>query len=59
MKKGLVRSIGISNFNAEQVERVLKNCEIKPVVNQVRQLFLLMLKKQQSLTLHALRFISL
>lgn len=35
VKKGLVRSIGISNFNAEQVERVLKNCEIKPVVNQV------------------------
>lgn len=35
VKKGLVRSIGLSNFNAEQTERVLKNCEIKPVTNQV------------------------
>lgn len=32
---GLVRGIGLSNFNSEQVERVLKNCRIKPVVNQV------------------------
>ncbi|XP_037907671.1 aldo-keto reductase family 1 member B1-like isoform X2 [Hermetia illucens] len=35
VKKGLVRSVGLSNFNAEQIERVLKNCEIKPVTNQV------------------------
>lgn len=35
VKKGLVKSIGVSNFNSEQIERVLKNCEIKPVVNQV------------------------
>ncbi|CAD7083088.1 unnamed protein product [Hermetia illucens] len=34
VKKGLVRSIGISNFNADQTERILGNCEIKPVVNQ-------------------------
>ncbi|XP_034478919.1 aldo-keto reductase family 1 member B1 [Drosophila innubila] len=32
---GLARSIGLSNFNAAQTERVLKNCRIKPVVNQV------------------------
>ncbi|XP_030386968.1 aldo-keto reductase family 1 member B1 [Scaptodrosophila lebanonensis] len=32
---GLVRSIGLSNFNAAQTERVLQNCRIKPVVNQV------------------------
>lgn len=35
MKKGLVRSIGISNFNSEQIDRLLKVAEIKPVTNQV------------------------
>ncbi|CAD7083090.1 unnamed protein product [Hermetia illucens] len=35
VKKGLVRSIGLSNFNAEQTERLLKNAEVKPVTNQV------------------------
>lgn len=32
---GLVKSIGVSNFNSEQIQRVLDNCRIKPVVNQV------------------------
>lgn len=32
---GLVKSIGVSNFNAEQIERVLAIARIKPVVNQV------------------------
>lgn len=32
---GLVRSIGLSNFNSEQIERVLNVAEIKPVANQV------------------------
>ncbi|XP_055838469.1 1,5-anhydro-D-fructose reductase-like [Episyrphus balteatus] len=32
---GWVRGIGLSNFNSEQIERVLKNCRIKPLVNQV------------------------
>lgn len=32
---GLVRSIGVSNFNSEQITRVLENCRIKPVTNQV------------------------
>lgn len=32
---GLVRSIGISNFNSRQVARLLENCRIKPVNNQV------------------------
>lgn len=32
---GLVKSIGISNFNSEQVDRVLSMATIKPVVNQV------------------------
>ncbi|XP_012256159.1 aldo-keto reductase family 1 member B1-like [Athalia rosae] len=34
-KKGLTKSIGVSNFNSEQLERLLKNAEIKPVVNQI------------------------
>jgi len=32
---GLTKSIGISNFNAAQTQRVLDNCRIKPVVNQI------------------------
>lgn len=32
---GLTKSIGISNFNAEQTKRILDNCRIKPVTNQV------------------------
>lgn len=35
VKLGLVRSIGISNFNSEQIERLLRVAEIKPVTNQV------------------------
>ncbi|CAD7083092.1 unnamed protein product [Hermetia illucens] len=35
VKKGLVKSIGISNFNSEQTQRILDICKIKPVVNQV------------------------
>lgn len=32
---GLVKSIGISNFNSKQTKRVLDNCRIRPVVNQI------------------------
>lgn len=32
---GLVKSIGVSNFNSQQINRVLANCRIKPVNNQV------------------------
>lgn len=32
---GYAKSIGISNFNSEQVKRVLKEARIKPVTNQV------------------------
>lgn len=35
VKEGLVRSIGLSNFNSEQIKRILNEGEIKPVVNQV------------------------
>lgn len=31
---GLAKSIGISNFNKSQIERLLGNCRIRPVVNQ-------------------------
>ncbi|XP_031773914.1 LOW QUALITY PROTEIN: aldo-keto reductase family 1 member B1 [Apis florea] len=33
--KGFTKNIGISNFNSEQVERILKICTIKPVTNQI------------------------
>jgi diketogulonate reductase-like aldo/keto reductase len=32
---GLVKSIGVSNFSTEQVDRILKVATIKPVANQV------------------------
>lgn len=35
VEKGLVRSIGLSNFNSEQITRILNGCIIKPVMNQV------------------------
>lgn len=35
VEMGLVKSIGLSNFNMSQVQRVLDCCSIKPVVNQV------------------------
>ncbi|KAJ2939312.1 hypothetical protein O0L34_g13409 [Tuta absoluta] len=34
-KLGLTKSIGISNFNVSQIERLLANCESKPAVLQV------------------------
>lgn len=35
VKLGLTKSIGVSNFNSEQLERVLKVATIKPATNQV------------------------
>ncbi|KAL5107112.1 15-anhydro-D-fructose reductase [Taenia crassiceps] len=32
---GLVKSIGVSNFNRRQLERILASCTIPPAVNQV------------------------
>lgn len=32
---GLVKCLGVSNFNSEQVDRVLKEGRIKPITNQV------------------------
>jgi len=32
---GLVKSIGVSNFNSQQIDRILGMCTVKPAVNQV------------------------
>jgi len=34
-KAGLAKSIGISNFNRIQIEKLLKTAKVKPVINQV------------------------
>ncbi|KAF2903966.1 hypothetical protein ILUMI_02201 [Ignelater luminosus] len=34
-KKGLAKSVGISNFNKRQIERVLEKAEIVPATNQI------------------------
>ncbi|XP_059050263.1 aldo-keto reductase AKR2E4-like [Achroia grisella] len=34
-KLGLAKSIGVSNFNNEQIKRIIDNCEIVPAVNQI------------------------
>jgi len=35
LNNGLVQSIGLSNFNSVQIERVLSNCTVKPMMLQV------------------------
>ncbi|KAM3967154.1 aldo-keto reductase AKR2E4 [Aphomia sociella] len=35
LQKGLAKSIGVSNFNIEQLKRLLANCKVVPVCNQV------------------------
>jgi len=35
VKKGKVKSIGVSNFTAEKIEELWKTAEIKPAVNQI------------------------
>ena len=35
ISKGLVKSIGISNFNSEQIKDILEKGKIVPVTNQV------------------------
>lgn len=34
-RQGKVKSIGVSNFHIKHLERLLKECDVKPVVNQV------------------------
>lgn len=36
VEKGLTKSIGVSNFNKKQLERLLKHAKIVPATNQVR-----------------------
>lgn len=35
LKDGLVKSIGVSNFNSEQIARILRNSSVIPATNQV------------------------
>lgn len=35
VKKGLTKNIGLSNFNQQQIQRVIDNCIIKPANLQV------------------------
>jgi len=35
VEKGYTKSIGVSNFNSEQLKRLMENCTIKPIQNQV------------------------
>ena len=37
VSKGLVRSIGVSNFNQTQIEEILKRGTIRPAVNQIER----------------------
>jgi len=34
--KGWAKSIGVSNFNVEQLQEILDNCSIPPAVNQIQ-----------------------
>lgn len=38
--EGLAKSIGLSNFNSQQINEVLAIAKIKPVTNQVGTYFL-------------------
>jgi diketogulonate reductase-like aldo/keto reductase len=35
-KEGKIRAIGISNFSVSDIDSILENCEIVPMVNQIR-----------------------
>lgn len=34
--EGLCVNIGVSNFNSKQLQRLIDNCNVKPVNNQVK-----------------------
>lgn len=35
LKLGLTKSIGLSNFNSQQIDRLLKHATVKPAINQI------------------------
>jgi diketogulonate reductase-like aldo/keto reductase len=35
VKNGTVKNIGVCNFNIKQLEDLMKNCDVKPAVNQI------------------------
>lgn len=35
VEKGVLKAIGVSNFNVEQLTHLLANCSLKPAVNQI------------------------
>lgn len=35
VKKGIIKTIGVSNFNNEQLKYILDHCQIKPAINQI------------------------
>ncbi len=35
VEEGLVKSIGVANFNSKQIDEILAIAKIKPVINQV------------------------
>ncbi|XP_013176900.1 PREDICTED: aldo-keto reductase AKR2E4-like [Papilio xuthus] len=35
LQKGLTRTIGVSNFNLQQMQRLLANCKVPPATNQI------------------------
>jgi len=35
VEKGKAKTIGVSNFNENQISRILESCQIKPVINQI------------------------
>lgn len=39
VKLGMTKSIGVSNFNEQQLQRILDVASIKPVTNQVKKKF--------------------
>lgn len=38
VEMGKVRAVGVSNFNIQNLERILKHCKSAPTVNQVRNI---------------------